>query len=118
MADFLSTGISGLLAFRRALDTTAHNIANVSTDGYSRQRAELSTRDAQQFGNGWIGSGVEVSTIRRVYDDLIAQQGRNASSSFERFDAYASQTERVNNLFSNTTTGLSATLQKFANALQ
>jgi flagellar hook-associated protein 1 FlgK len=118
MADFLSTGVSGLFAFRRALDTTAHNIANVSTEGYSRQRAELMTRDAHPYGNGWIGSGVDVSTVRRVYDELISQQARTASSSFERFNAYASQTERVNNLFANTTTGLSATLQKFGNALQ
>jgi flagellar hook-associated protein 1 FlgK len=118
MADFLSTGVSGLFAFRRALDTTAHNIANVSTEGYSRQRAELMTREAHPYGNGWIGSGVEVSTVRRVYDELISQQARTASSSFEHFNAYASQTERVNNLFASTTTGLSATLQKFSNALQ
>ena len=38
MADLLSTGVSGLLAFQRALDTTSHNISNVNTDGYSRQR--------------------------------------------------------------------------------
>ena len=44
MADFLSNGVSGLLAFKRALDTTAHNIANVGTPGYSRQRVDLQTR--------------------------------------------------------------------------
>jgi len=118
MADFLSTGVSGLLAFQRALDTTSHNIANVGTEGYSRQRAEFMTRPPQPFGNGWVGSGVDISTVKRIYDDLLAQGARTSSSAYSGFSAFAAQTERVNNLFASTTTGLSATLQKFANALQ
>ena len=47
MADVLSTGLSGLRALQRALDTTSHNIANVSTEGYTRQRAEFQTRPAE-----------------------------------------------------------------------
>ena len=66
MADMLSTGVSGLLAFQRSLDTTSHNIANASTAGYSRQNAELIARPADAFGNGWIGNGVDVSTVRRL----------------------------------------------------
>jgi flagellar hook-associated protein 1 FlgK len=118
MAGFLSTGVSGLLAFQRALDVTSHNIANVGTDGYSRQRAEFMTRPAHPYGNGWVGSGVVVTTTKRLYDDVVAQQVRTASSSLGRFEAFGDQIERVNNLFSNTTTGLTATLQRFANALQ
>jgi flagellar hook-associated protein 1 len=60
MADFLSTGVSGLLAFQRALSTTSHNISNVSTDGYSRQRVLIGTRPAQAYGNGWVGQGANV----------------------------------------------------------
>ena len=41
MADMLGTGLSSLRALQRALDTTAHNIANVSTEGYTRQRVEF-----------------------------------------------------------------------------
>ena len=43
MPDMLGTGLSGLRAMQRALDTTAHNISNVSTDGYTRQRVEFGT---------------------------------------------------------------------------
>jgi flagellar hook-associated protein 1 FlgK len=117
MANFLSTGISGLLAFQRAIDVTSHNIANVGTDGYSRQRAELTTRPAQPFGNGYVGSGVQVATTRRIYDDLLAQDVRTSSSSFNNLDAYATQMGKLDNLFSDTGTGLTATLQKFANAM-
>lgn len=118
MADLLSTGVSGLLAFQRALDTTAHNIANVGTPGYSRQRVDFASRQPSLLGTSYLGSGVEVDGIRRIYDDLVGQQVRSTNSTFQRFDTYAAQTTKVNNLFANTKTGLSATLQQFADALQ
>lgn len=118
MADLLSTSISGLMAFQRALDTTSHNITNANTVGYSRQVAEFMTRNPQQAGNGWIGNGVDVTTIKRAYDDFLAGQTRSASSSFHQFNTYATQAGRVNNLLGNTTTGLTTSLQNFINAFQ
>ena len=118
MADLLSTSISGLMAFQRALDTTSHNITNANTVGYSRQVAEFMTRNPQQAGNGWVGNGVDVTTIQRQYDDFLAGQGRSASSSYHQFNTYATQAGRVSNLLGNTSTGLTASLQKFINAFQ
>lgn len=118
MADLLSSGLSGLLAFRRALDTTGHNISNVGTDGYSRQRVEIGTRPAQPFGSGWVGQGANVRTTQRVYDDFIAAQTRTTSSSLEHLDIYASNAERLNNMLGDSSTGLSASLQNFVNAFQ
>src|SRR6185312_8839168 len=99
MANFLSTGISGLLAFKRAIDVTSHNIANVGTDGYSRQRPEFVTREATRVGNGYIGNGVSVATTTRSYDDLLADNVRTASSSFSNLDTYTSYMEKLSNLF-------------------
>ena len=118
MADLLSTSVSGLLAFQRALDTTSHNITNANTPGYSRQVAEFMTRNPQQAGNGWVGNGVDVTTIQRQYDDFLAGQSRSASSSYNQFATYATQAARVSNLLGNTTTGLTASLQNFINAFQ
>lgn len=118
MSNFLSTSISGLLAFQRAIDATSHNIANVGTDGYTRQRVELVTRPGQPFANGWVGQGVNVATTRRLYDDMVADQVRVASSTFSQLDTYSTLMNRVNNLFASSTTGLTPSLQKFANALQ
>lgn len=118
MADLLSTGVSGLLAFQRALDTTSHNIANASTPGYSRQVTEFVTRRVDQSGSGWIGNGVEVSTVQRMYDDFLASQSRASSSSYHQLDTFATQVGRINNLFADSQTGLSATLQNFINAVQ
>src|SRR3954469_5925013 len=118
MADFLSTAISGLQAFQRSLDTTSHNISNASTPGYSRQITDLETRQPEPSGNGWLGNGVDVSTIRRAYDDLLANQTRSSSSTFQQLDTFTTQAGRVNNLFGDSTTGLSATLQNLINSFQ
>lgn len=118
MADMLKTGLSGLLAFQRALDTTSHNISNVGTDGYSRQRVEIGTRPAQPYGNGWVGRGASVQTTARVYDEFVAGQARTTASSFQHLDVYASNAERLNNLLGASSTGLGATLQNFVNAFQ
>jgi flagellar hook-associated protein 1 FlgK len=118
MADLLNTSISGLLAFQRALDTTSHNITNANTVGYSRQLPEFMTRNAQQSGNGWVGNGVDVTTIKRAYDDFLSNQARSSSSAYSHSSTYATQAGRVSNLFGNSSTGLSASLQNFVNSVQ
>jgi flagellar hook-associated protein 1 FlgK len=106
-----------LRSLQRALDTTSHNIANVSTEGYTRQRVEFQTRQPQSSGGGWIGTGVETSTVRRVYDQFLAQQTRSSGTNLARLDAFASQAERIDNLLGDSANGLSSSLQKFTDAL-
>jgi flagellar hook-associated protein 1 FlgK len=118
MADVMSTAVSGLLAFRRGLDTTSHNIANATTAGYSRQRLELATRPAQAYGSGWIGAGVDVASVARVYDSFLATQARSSASSLARYDTIATEAERLDNVLGDSKTGLSAAFQKLVNAFQ
>src|SRR3954469_23248 len=98
MADLLGTGLSSLRAVQRALDTTAHNIANVSTEGYTRQRVEFATRKPQAFGSNWVGSGVDAVAVRRVYDQFLSQQSRSSSGTLARLDAFATQAARLDSL--------------------
>jgi flagellar hook-associated protein 1 FlgK len=118
MADMLTTGVSGLLAFQRALDTTSHNIANASTEGYSRQQVDLVTRPPDAFGNGWVGTGVDVATVRRQFDEILASQARVAGSGFQQLDTFSNYATRIDNLFSDANTGLATTLQNFMSAVQ
>jgi flagellar hook-associated protein 1 len=111
MANMLATGLSSLRAMQRALDTTAHNIANVSTPGYTRQTVDFAARQPDAYGNNWIGTGVNTSAVRRVYDQFVSQQVRSSSGSLARLEAFASQAERVDDLLGNTTNGLGTTLQ-------
>ncbi len=117
MADLLGTGLSSLRAVQRALDTTAHNIANVSTDGYTRQTVEFATRKPQAYGTNWVGSGVDAVAVKRVYDQFLSTQARSSGSSLGRLDAYATQAERLDNLLGDTDNGLSASLQSFTDSI-
>ncbi|MET0291733.1 MAG: flagellar hook-associated protein FlgK [Steroidobacteraceae bacterium] len=118
MADMLNVAVSGLRAFQRALDTTSHNIANAATPGYSRQRVELVTREPQSYGGLNLGTGVQVGSVDRYYDSLLTSQLRTASSGFSRTEAYSAKADQLNNLFADSASGMTASLQKFSNALQ
>src|SRR4029079_18841933 len=117
MADLLATGLSSLRAMQRALDTTAHNIANVSTEGYTRQDVQFDTGKPQSYGGNWIGNGVDAIAVRRVYDQFLSAQVRSSSGTLARLDAFASQAGRIDDLLGDTSNGLSASLQGFTDAI-
>ncbi|MGH8319870.1 MAG: flagellar hook-associated protein FlgK [Steroidobacteraceae bacterium] len=118
MADLLSTSVSGLLAFQQALDVTSNNISNADTPGYDVETANFSELPGQQTGSGYVGSGVDVSSITRAYDAYLAQQVNSTQSSYSSSNTLATQATQVDNMLSDSSTGLTATLQSFVNALQ
>lgn len=62
----LGTALSGLQTSQASLSTVSHNIANVNSEGYSRQEVIAAGRAI-----GGFGSGVEISAIRRVTDEIL-----------------------------------------------
>lgn len=113
----INSAISGLAAFQRSLDVTSNNIANVNTEGYSRQRAELQTRPEQFSGNGYMGSGVNVTTIKRSYDEFINTQVRASSTAFHDVDNFYRLSSRIDNLLADQNTGLSSAMKTFFNSV-
>jgi flagellar hook-associated protein 1 FlgK len=67
-------GLTGLTAAQTNLSTISHNIANATTPGYHRQRVELANAIAVPTGNGFIGTGVDVQTVSRLYSDFLETQ--------------------------------------------
>jgi flagellar hook-associated protein 1 FlgK len=118
MADLLSTSVSGLLAFQQALDVTSNNIANASTPGYSVETANFTEAPGQSTGVGFLGSGVDVQSITRSYNEYLAQQVRSSQSSYSSSNALATQAAQIDNMLSDSSTGLTASLQSFVNSLQ
>ena len=118
MADLLSTSVSGLLAFQQALDVTSNNIANASTPGYSVETANLAEAPGQSTGVGFVGSGVDVQSITRNYNEYLAQQVRSSQASYSSSNTLATQAAQIDNMLSDSSTGLTATLQSFVNSLQ
>ena len=118
MPNLLSTSLSGMLAFQRAIEMTGHNIANANTPGYSRQVAEFTTRIGQNLGNGYVGGGTQVTTIKRIYDQMLGDQLRASTTGQARFGILDSLATRIDNLLADPDTGLNTGLQGFFNSVQ
>ncbi|MBO1519959.1 flagellar hook-associated protein FlgK [Oceanisphaera pacifica] len=67
--DIYQTGVSGLLAAQGQLATTGHNIANVNTEGFSRQRVEQMTTLQMYSGGQFYGTGTRVTDVTRMYQE-------------------------------------------------
>ena len=102
----LSTGTGALIAFQRALATVSHNVANVNTEGYSRQRVEFATRTPTDYGYGSVGNGVKISDIQRVADELATSRLLDSGSELARLQKLSGLANRVDALFSDTATNV------------
>ena len=110
-------GLSGLAAAQAGLLTASHNISNANTPGYSRQVVVLGTNIPQFTGGGFIGTGVDVTTVRRAYDDFLGAQATRAQSGASQLDSYSAELSKLDNLFGDPTTGLSPALGDFFSAV-
>jgi flagellar hook-associated protein 1 FlgK len=118
MADLLNIGVNGLLAYQRSLSTTSHNIANVNTEGYRRQRVDLSTLPPQFTGAGFEGSGVQVDGVSRAYDQFIESQLTTNTSLYKQQELMHTFASNLDNLLADSQVGLSPVLQSFFKSLQ
>ena len=117
MADMLSTGVSGLLAAQIGLSTVSHNVANVNTDGYSRQVVSYTARQAEGQGGYFIGTGVNTQAVQRAYSQYLNNALWSASSSHGRADTMVSLTGQLNSQLAGSS-NLQTSLDSFFGAVQ
>ena len=77
----LYVGVSGLQTAQNALNTTAHNLANVETEGYVRQQILQGDKQYNKIGyasvsNMQVGLGVNLSDVRQVRDEFLDKEYR------------------------------------------
>jgi flagellar hook-associated protein 1 FlgK len=111
--NIFAIGLSGLTAARLALSTTGHNITNVGTEGFTRQEIVQKPSSAQNTGAGFIGTGVEVTTVTRLYDQFLEIQRLNAQSQQSYLDTFVKQASEIDNMLADPSSGLSPALQGF-----
>ncbi|MGE5628632.1 MAG: flagellar hook-associated protein FlgK [Solirubrobacterales bacterium] len=118
----LNISKSGLFTQQAAIDTTSHNISNANTEGYSRQRVQMVTKRPYStgvVGTGQIGTGVEVSSIKRIRDSFLDYHTRvelGVQGKFTGRDQFLSQVENILNEPSDT--GISTLLGNFYSSWQ
>lgn len=118
MAQITGIGTSALQSLQQALATVGHNIANVNTPGYSRQQVEMATLSPEFTGAGYIGTGVQVTGVRRAYDQFLTAQVQAHTAAKSSVETYAAFSGRVDALMANPQTGLNPALEKFFAAVQ
>ena len=86
-------GRSALNAFRLGMQTVGHNISNMNTEGYSRQRVNFSTVTPEDIVNvGQLGQGMYASSIERIRDEFLDFQFRDNQATLGYW-------EKINDLY-------------------
>jgi flagellar hook-associated protein 1 FlgK len=118
MADMFNTAVSGLLSFQRALSTTSHNIANVNTEGFSRQSVEISANSPTLIGNSFMGTGAHVQSIQRSYDQFLSTEVRDVTTVHSRQTKFAELAGHIDNILADPKGGISPALHNLFSSIQ
>lgn len=100
----LNIAVTGMNAQRRVLDLTAHNVANATTAGYHRQRAELQSLGGRatagiSAGNSTRVYGVDVVAVTRAVDELLAARAMREDAGRAAADLTSSTMARIEGIF-------------------
>lgn len=81
MNNAVEIAVSGMRAAQLGIEVTAHNVANVNSTGYTRQRVNLVAATTLVTRSTLIGGGVDVAGVQRIADEFTARQIRNQTTS-------------------------------------
>lgn len=100
----IHVGASGLKASQYALNTTAHNLANVETEGYVRQQTVLTSSHYQKIGENHVskiqvGFGVDTDQVRQVRNFFLDQSYRKEAGRQGFYDSQKEAVTEIENLF-------------------
>ncbi len=113
-----SIGTSALNAAYTALRTASNNVANINTPGYSRQIVVLQPEVGAYIGGTYLGQGVSVADVRRVYSEFLTQQAHQAQAQASGATMRHQQLAQVTNLFADPTTGIGSAIDSFFRSVQ
>jgi flagellar hook-associated protein 1 FlgK len=113
----LQVAKTGLGTTSLGIRTASHNIANVNTPGYSRQRQVVATEFPVASSGGFLGTGVRQVTVQRAEDPFIQQQLLQHGGQLGATGAQADALQLIEQIIgSGGTNGLGATLNAFYDA--
>jgi flagellar hook-associated protein 1 len=115
----LHIGYTGLNAAQVGINTTAHNISNAETDGFTRQRVVATSTTPIASNPGQVGNGVEIQTIKRVFDNFVFDRYTDTYSKKEYSDFEKQTLEQLSTYFPEIDeVGIKSDLQEYYNMWQ
>ena len=113
MSNLLGISSTAVAAYQRALGTVSNNIANVSTEGYSRQTSTLSQSAPAKQANMFLGTGVVFTSVKRAFDTFAESNLRNSNTDLSTQTPMVEYTQRVMDIMGDDSVGLSSALDTF-----
>jgi len=113
MSDMLGISSGAIGAYQRALSTVSNNIANVNTEGYSRQDVVLADSAPKKLASMYVGTGVMLQTIKRQFDAFAESNLRNSTSDLSSQKPMVDYAKRVMDIMGDKSVGLSSALDNF-----
>lgn len=117
----LSIASSGLNAFQVALNTTANNISNVQTEGYTRQQANRASSDALRTYTryGTMGSGVTTTSVMQIRNQYYDTKYWYNQSSVGLYETRLEYLQQIENYYldDDSSKGFTTIFNKMFNAL-
>ena len=116
----LEMGKSALNGFRLGMQTVGHNISNMNTEGYSRQRVIFSTVKPEDIAHvGQLGQGMYASTIERIRDEFLDFQYRDCQSALGYWEKVSGLYDSIQNYIAEPqSTGLRDAMDTFFTNMQ
>ncbi|HMN67612.1 MAG TPA: flagellar hook-associated protein FlgK [Bdellovibrionales bacterium] len=115
----MDVGRRSLANSQTALQTTAHNVANKSTEGYSRQRVDVVTNLPVGEGKMRIGMGARASDVTRTNNEFLEKQIEREGNQFGFLSSRSGMLGRVEQVYNEQVNkGLNHSLGGFFNALR
>lgn len=99
LASILSIARSALSAHQQAVNVTSHNIANASTEGYSRQSVPLQAATPVKLPSGIVGRGVTALATQRSRSAFLDASYRRESGLSGQFDELRTMLGQVESVF-------------------
>jgi hypothetical protein len=118
MSDIAGIAANAVSAYQNALSTVSNNIANVATDGYSRQDVALSALPVTKIGGLFLGSGVAIDNVKRQYDAFVESNLRKSTSDLASQEPMVNYANRVVDVMGGQTMGLNTALDQFFNSVR
>jgi flagellar hook-associated protein 1 FlgK len=95
----LEIGKRALLTHQFSLNTVGHNIANVNTPGYTRQRVEISASNPSYTTQGAVGTGIQVNDVIQIRDYFLGGQFRDATKAAGKWQYRQKTLSNIEGLF-------------------
>ena len=113
MTDILSIGASATMLYQKSLATVSNNVANLHTEGYSRQEAISLESQPAEFGVHYVGTGAYLGSIKRNYDAFVERNLASSLNQLSGHEVMLSYTSRLIDSISAESLALTPAIDRF-----